>query len=89
MTRARKNSIVVISNGLGGKIVDMTTLADGFFIAYDETNNEYVHVDVSTLVVAQTLFDNNSVGSGSGQVAAGDHDHEIGDMVLIFNNSIV
>jgi hypothetical protein len=89
MTRARKNSIVIISNGLGGKTLDPNTLADGFFIAYDETTDQYIHVDASTLVTAQTLIDNGSVGAGAGQVAAGDHDHEIGDITLIFNNALI
>lgn len=47
-TRARKNSIIVASNTLGGKEVDLISRTDGSAIIYDETLNKYIHVQVVT-----------------------------------------
>lgn len=40
-------------------------------------------------VTYETLAANGDVGSGATQVAQGDHDHEIGDMTLVFENALV
>jgi hypothetical protein len=40
-------------------------------------------------VTFETLAANGDVGSQPGQVAEGNHDHEIGDMVLLFNNQLI
>lgn len=39
-------------------------------------------------ITFENLFANGDVGPGRDQVARGDHDHEIGDMVTLFNNVI-
>ena len=70
-TRSRKNRIVILSNSIAGKVLDMGSLADGYFVAWDEEAGKYVHVDASTLF------------------AAINHDHEIGDMTLIFENALI
>lgn len=40
-------------------------------------------------VTFEVLFENGDVGSDPDQLAVGDHDHEIGDMVLVFENGLV
>lgn len=40
-------------------------------------------------VTYETLAANNDVGTGATQVAQGDHDHEIGDVTLIFENALI
>jgi hypothetical protein len=40
-------------------------------------------------VTYEQLAANGDVGTGATQVAQGDHDHEIGDMTLIFENALV
>jgi hypothetical protein len=52
MTRSRKQQLIILSNSLAGKVLDIGSQTDGFFIAWDETNNQYVHVDASTLFAA-------------------------------------
>ena len=37
----------------------------------------------------ETLAANGDVGTGATQVAQGDHDHEIGDVTLIFENALI
>lgn len=48
-TRARKKGIIVALNTLGGRPVDESSLADGRFLRYDQTNDRYVHYDISNL----------------------------------------
>ena len=40
-------------------------------------------------VTFEVLNANGDVGTGADQVAKGDHDHEIGDMTLIFENALI
>lgn len=40
-------------------------------------------------VTYENLAANGDVGTGATQVAQGDHDHEIGDMTLIFDNALI
>jgi hypothetical protein len=40
-------------------------------------------------VTYENLDANGDVGSDADQVAPGDHDHDIGNMVLIFENGLV
>jgi len=40
-------------------------------------------------VTFEALDANGDVGEGATQVAAGDHDHEIGDVSLVFENALV
>ena len=47
-TRARKNGILIALNTMGGKVVDMTTLADGYTLVYDEATDRYTHVAFPT-----------------------------------------
>jgi hypothetical protein len=52
---------------MGGKVVDMTTLADGVSPVFDQGANMYRLVEL----------------------ALAEHDHEIGDMTLIFENALI
>jgi hypothetical protein len=52
---------------MGGKVVDMTTLADGVSPVFDQVANMYRLVEL----------------------ALAEHDHEIGDMTLIFENALI
>lgn len=40
-------------------------------------------------VTYETLAANNVVGMGANQLAPGDHDHGVGDLVEVFNNQLV
>jgi hypothetical protein len=62
--RAFDQKVVVISNTLGGKEIDLDR-NDGDVVVWNETLNRYVHR------------------------AANDHDHEIGNQVLLFENQLV
>jgi len=66
-TRSRKQSILVVTNNIGGKVVDMSTLADGTAPVFDQGSNMYKHIEV----------------------APASHDHELGDMTLIFENALI
>lgn len=48
MTRPRKNSIQVVINTIAGKILDITSRGDGKAVVYDETTDQYKHVDFPT-----------------------------------------
>lgn len=47
-TRARKERIVVALNTLGGKVVDMTSLAGGKTLVYNQQTDRYEHADFPT-----------------------------------------
>ena len=49
MTRARKGRILVYTNSIGGKPIDPANLADGTVIVYDQTNDVYHYVDLTTV----------------------------------------
>jgi hypothetical protein len=40
-------------------------------------------------VTFESLLANGDVGINADQVAPGNHDHEIGDMTVLFNNTII
>ena len=40
-------------------------------------------------VTFEVLNINGDVGSGAGQLAPGNHDHEIGDMNVLFENQLI
>lgn len=88
-TRSRKNRLLILSNSIAGKVLDMGSLAHGYFVAWDENADQYIHVDASTLVSYEILSANGDVGLEAGQLAAGDHDHEVGDLVLLFDNALI
>jgi len=48
-TRARKGRILVYTNSIGGKPIDPTNLADGTVIVYDQINDVYHYVDLTTV----------------------------------------
>jgi len=62
--RAFDQKVVVISNTLGGKEIDLDR-NDGDVVVWNETLNRYVHR------------------------AANDHDHDIGNQVLLFENQLI
>lgn len=85
MTRARKNRIVVSSALLGGALLDIANRNDGTVIVFDEGEEKYVHIDLAALEtdpVFQAWLATNPLDA----YALADHDHEIGDMVVLFNN---
>jgi len=47
-TRARKDSILIALNTMGGKVVDMTTLANGYTLVYDQATDRYTHIAFPT-----------------------------------------
>lgn len=69
--------------------MDLGSLSHGYFVAWDENADQYIHVDASTLVTYEILSANGDIGPGSGQLAEGDHDHEVGDLVLLFDNALI
>jgi len=87
-TRARKNRILVSSNLLSGALIDIANRNDGSVIVFDEGENKYVHIDLAALesdpVFQEWLASNPLEG-----FALADHDHEIGDMTLIFDNALI
>ena len=48
-----------------------------------DTNN------LNTLITFENLLVNGDIGTASNQIAAGDHDHEIGDMNVLFENNLI
>ena len=91
MGKALNDKLIVLSNSLGGKIVDLASQSDGKAIVYDADNDQYIHVDLLSLadITFEALDRNGDVGAGADQLAAGNHDHDLGDLVLLFNNRIV
>ena len=45
MNRATSKKIIIISNSLGGKLVDMASQSDGRMLVYDQATDSYIHVD--------------------------------------------
>jgi hypothetical protein len=88
-TRSRKNRLFVLSNSIAGKVLDLGSISHGYFVAWDESSDQYIHVNASTLVTYEILATNGDVGSEAGQLAKGDHDHEVGDLVLLFDNALI
>ena len=91
MTRSANKKIIVLSNSLAGKVVDLASQEDQRALVYDRLTDTYIHVDVllPEAITFEALLANNDVGSGSDQVAAGDHDHDVGDLLVLFENRIV
>lgn len=89
--RAADNKIIVVSNSLGGKLVDQESLGDGRALVYNEQTNQYIHVDLlhDSDITFEALMAKGDVGTGSDQLAIGNHDHEPGDLVVLFNNKII
>jgi len=57
-------------------------------VDWDSIQNKPADIG-ATEVTYENLDANGDVGMNPGQVAPGDHDHEIGDMVVLFENQIV
>jgi len=89
MTRARKNQIVVNLNSLGGKPVDAESRADGKTLVYDAQTDSYLHEDPGDAITFEALSGNGDIGTGADQVARGDHDHDVGDLVVLFENQLI
>ena len=87
-TRSRKDRLIILSNSIAGKVLDAGSQGDGKAIVYDEATGQYVHVDLSQGVTFEALNANGDVGTGVDQLAPGNHDHEIGDMQLLFENAL-
>lgn len=87
-TRARKNRIIVSSSLLSGALIDIANRNDGSVIVYDEEDNKYVHIDLAALET-DPVFQEWLASNPLDAYALVDHDHEIGDMTLIFNNALI
>ena len=87
--RASNKTIIVVSNSLGEKLVDIASRADKRALVFYQSADQYIHVDLlSEGVTFETLFANGDVGSGSDQLAPGNHDHDVGDLSVLFDNKI-
>jgi hypothetical protein len=88
MTRARKGRILVHTSTLAGKPVDAANLKDGSILVYDEATGKYVHAELSDLET-DPLFSAWLASDPMKDFASVDHDHEMGDMTLIFENALI
>lgn len=52
-------------------------------------NLDYYSTNTPGVVTFENLNANGDVGPGADQVAAGNHDHDIGDIVLWFENQLI
>lgn len=86
-TRARKGRIIVTSAMVGGILLDIAHRQNSSVLAFDEVNNKYIHMDIATLET-DPVFQGWLATNPLDQFARVDHDHEIGDMVTLFNNVI-
>lgn len=91
MSRATNNQIIVLANSLSGKTIDNTSRGDGKALTYDQLTDQYIHVDILTpaQVTFEVLMANLDVGSGADQLAFGNHDHDLGNLEVLFENRIV
>lgn len=91
MSRATNNQIIVLANSLSGKTIDNTSRGDGKALTYDALTDQYIHVDILTpaQVTFEVLMSNLDVGSGADQLAIGNHDHDVGNLEILFENRIV
>jgi len=91
MTRALNNKIIVLKNSIGDKILNTESRADGTMVVYDELTNQYIHVApvLPGDITMEKLEENGDVGPGHNQLAYGDHDHDLGNLVVLFENRIV
>jgi hypothetical protein len=88
--RASNKTIIVVSNSLGEKLVDMASRADKRALVFDESSDQYIHIDlIEEGVTFETLFAKDDVGPGSDQLAQGNHDHDVGDLTVLFDNKII
>lgn len=89
--RASNRRIIVVSNSLGDKIVDTTSRADQRAVVFDQGSNQYIHVEMISLedITFETLLNNGNVGYGANQLAPGNHDHDVGNLALLFENRIL
>lgn len=55
---------------------------------WNDIQNKPINIGADQ-VTYENLAANGDVGTGAGQVAIGDHDHEIGNQVLIFENALI
>ena len=63
---------------------------EGILINLDWSNIQNIPADIgSNQVTFEVLNANGDVGAGPAQVAAGDHDHEIGNVSLVFENALI
>ena len=91
MTKATNRKIIVLADSLSGKMIDNTTRGDGKAIVFDQTTDKYIHVDLLHMsdITFEVLSANNDVGQGANQVAIGNHDHDVGNLQVLFENRIV
>lgn len=78
--------------GPSGKEVELQidgTMMQWRYVTDPEWQSLFDLNDQSFLVTFEALEGNGDVGTGANQVARGNHDHEIGDMTVIFNNQLI
>lgn len=90
-SQVRKGGIRIVLNSLGDKVVETESRGHGKTIVFDENADMYLHVELVKKqdINFEELNNNGAVGSQANQVAAGDHDHEVGDLSLIFENKLL
>lgn len=76
--RAIRDIIVVPTNSVGGKALDLVSRADGRALIWYEEGNMYIHADLlkAADITFENLDANSDIGSGSDQLAKGDHNHD-------------
>jgi hypothetical protein len=87
-TRARKGRILVYTTSLAGKPIDVANLKDGSILVYDEESGKYVHAELSDLET-DPIFSAWLATDPLHDFAKADHEHEIGDITLIFDNALI
>lgn len=66
----------------------MTRARKNSIVINVDWNNIANKPDEIGAVTFETLNGNGDIGTGADQVAVGDHDHEIGDMIVLLNNAM-
>ena len=80
-----------MSNTIAGKLVDIMPRSDGDVLIWDATTDKYIHAAPGDLIDVsfETLFAKDDAGPGAEQLAIGNHDHNVGNLQLLFENKII
>lgn len=91
MTRPAKNKILVVTDTIAGKFVDIASRTDGYALVWDQTGDQYIHSAVLTTasVTFETLNTNGDVGTGADQLAVGNHGHTTDQVTEVTDKNYV
>lgn len=80
-----------MSNTIAGKLVEIVPRSDGDVLTWDATTNKYIHAAPGDLIDVsfETLLAKGDVGQLADQLAIGNHDHDVGNLILLFENKII